>query len=255
MHETNYEGLEASLYDLIWEDEYDDEAFYSWLLSEKEGKILEVACGTGRILIPLCQRGWDIEGLDASQTMLSLCAQNAKSSDINPTLHHQKMEEMSLPEKYNTIFLPGFSFQLLTTRDEAEQALSRFRNHLDKDGQLIISTFVPWASIQSEECENTWRLRKNTSRPEDNTQVLCHEAIATARQEQLLTIWNRYEILSSEGKLLETELRRMVIRWYFKNEFLLLLEKAGFKNIETFGDFSSDPADEGHSLITYRATR
>ena len=108
MQEVNYEGLEANLYDLIWEDEYDDEAFYSWLLSEKEGKILEVACGTGRILIPFFQRGRDIEGLDASQTMLNICKQNAKSSNLNPILYNQKMEEMSLPEKYDTIFLPGF---------------------------------------------------------------------------------------------------------------------------------------------------
>ncbi len=254
MQTVNYEGLEAKLYDLIWENEYDDEAFYSWLLSEKEGKTLEVACGTGRILVPLCQQGWDIEGLDASQTMLNLCVQNAKSSGLNPILHHQKMEEMSLPEKYNTIFLPGFSFQLLTLRKEADQALTNFRNHLNKNGQLIISTFVPWSSLQSDESENTWRLRKNTIRSEDNAQILCHEAVATARQEQLLTIWNRYEVLSPEGKLLETELRRMYVRWYFKNEFLLLLEKAGFKNIETFGDFSSEPAGEEHSLITYRAT-
>jgi ubiquinone/menaquinone biosynthesis C-methylase UbiE len=254
MQEVNYEGLEANLYDLIWEDEYDDEAFYSWLLSEKEGKILEVACGTGRILIPFFQRGRDIEGLDASQTMLNICKQNAKSSNLNPILYNQKMEEMSLPEKYDTIFLPGFSFQLLTIREQADQALTHFHNHLNQDGQLIISTFVPWTSIQSNECENTWQLRKNTIRPEDKAQILCHEAVATARQEQLLTIWNRYEVLSPEGKLLETELRRMYVRWYFKNEFLLLLEKAGFKNIETFGDFSSEPASEDHSLITYRAT-
>ncbi|MBL4575358.1 MAG: class I SAM-dependent methyltransferase [Opitutaceae bacterium] len=254
MQETNYEGLEASLYDLIWQDEYDDEAFYSWLLSEKNGKILEVACGTGRILIPLLQRNWDIQGLDASETMLNLCKKTALAKGLNPLLHHQKMEEMSLPEKYDSIFLPGFSFQLLTLRDQADQALQHFRNHLNKDGQLIISTFVPWDFLQNAEGENIWRLRKETLRPKDNTQILCHEALATARQEQLLTVWNRYEVISSEGKLLETELRRMIIRWYFQNEFLLLLEKAGFKNIETFGDFSSDPAGEEHSLITYRAT-
>ncbi len=249
----NYEGLEASLYDYFWEQELDDQPFFHWLLEkEPRGKMLELGSGTGRLLIPFRLEGWDVEGVDASEMMITLCRRKAKAAGVEVTLHQMLMEQLDLPGKYRSIFIPGFSFQMIGLRREASQALERFRRHMEPGGQLLISMFIPWGEIGSD-TDGLWRLRKQAVSPDNNQRAVCHEAYLLDRDEQLMTVWNRYELFGPNGAPLDEELREMKLRWYFKNEFLDMLHHAGFRGLETYGDFRDERAAEGHATITYKA--
>jgi len=68
---------------------------------------LDVACGTGRLLIPYLRAGLDVDGCDLSDDMLSLCRARAEAEGLSPNLHKQPMHRLDLPRRYRTILVCG----------------------------------------------------------------------------------------------------------------------------------------------------
>ena len=247
----DYQGLAARVYDAVWEGEYEDLPFYSWLLGPPSGKLLELGCGTGRILLPLAMEGWRCEGVDASPDMLEICRLKADEDNLPVELHRQRIERLKLATKFDRIIIPGFTFQHLTDHSAARRALRRIRSHLKVRGRLILSLFHPWESLRNGS-DGHWKLRSSTVL-EDGNRVLVHESIAADPVLQYLTIWNRYEIVDARGKPLEETLVENKLRWFGLDEFRLLLEAAGFDRIEVYGDFAPSSPEAGHSFLTFDA--
>ena len=68
---------------------------------------LDVACGTGRLLIPYLRAGLDVDGCDVSADMIELCREKAEREGLSPTLFVQPMHELDPPRSYRTIFVCG----------------------------------------------------------------------------------------------------------------------------------------------------
>ena len=84
------------------------EIAYFQKLIEKVGQpALDVACGTGRLLLPYLRAGLDVDGCDISPDMLALCAEKARLEGFSPRLYPQAMHELDLPRTYQTIFVCG----------------------------------------------------------------------------------------------------------------------------------------------------
>ena len=247
----DYQGLAARVYDAVWESEYDDLPFYSWLLGPPSGKLLELGCGTGRILLPLAMEGWPCEGVDASPDMLEICRRKADDDNLPVKLHRQRIERLKLASKFDRIIIPGFTFQHLTEMPTARRALRRIRDHLKARGRLILSLFHPWETLRNGG-ERAWKLRSSTALADGN-RVLVHESMAADPVLQYLTIWNRYEIVDPRGRPVEEALVENRLRWFGLDEFRLLLEATGFDRIEVYGDFAPSPPQEGHSFLTFDA--
>ena len=96
------------------------------LIEQHPGRVLDVGCGTGRLLIPYLAAGIDIEGVDSSKEMLSICRKKARRKGLNATLYEQRMQTLDLANRYSSIIVPGGSFHLITEREEAAEALKRF---------------------------------------------------------------------------------------------------------------------------------
>jgi len=89
-----YNKLSSEVYDM---DKYighsfGDVEFYSNRLAECKGEILEPGVGTGRILIPLLEKGLQVDGFDVSSEMLKICRNNCESRRLNPVLFEEQME-------------------------------------------------------------------------------------------------------------------------------------------------------------------
>jgi hypothetical protein len=119
--------------------------------------------------------------VDASEEMLEICRHKAARVGVTPVLHQQLMQDLELDRRYRTIFIPACSFQMLTEREEALEALRRFRTHLEPGGELLITLEVPWRDFG---VERQWRLRRSGVRPSDGATVLIHEATVSDRVEQ-----------------------------------------------------------------------
>jgi ubiquinone/menaquinone biosynthesis C-methylase UbiE len=224
----DYRGLAAECYDLWFgEEPFWDQAFFHDRIRHNGGVALEIACGTGRLLVPFLRDGLSVEGVDASEEMLAICRTKAAHVGVTPMLYQQLMQDLDLTSRYCTLFIPACSFQILAERDEAFAALRRFHRHLAPGGELLITLTVPWRDFG---VERQWRLRRSGVHPSDGATVVIHEATSSDWVEQVQHLWMRHEVFH-EGRLVQTQLRTHRLRWYHKHEFVMMLEAVGFREI------------------------
>ena len=115
---------------------------------ERDGQpALDVACGTGRLLLPYLRAGLDVDGCDVSEDMIALCRERAEREGLTPTLFVQSMHELDPPRSYRTIIVCG-GFAVGSDRAHDLQALARFYEHLEPGGTLVLDNEVPYANTR-----------------------------------------------------------------------------------------------------------
>src|SRR5215211_6418032 len=119
-------------------------AYFRGYVEEGDGPALDVACGTGRLLVPFVEAGLDVDGCDVSADMIALCREHAERAGVAPTLFVQSMHELDPPRRYRTIFVCG-GFGIGSTRDQDRQALDRFFANLEAGGTLVLDNEGPYA--------------------------------------------------------------------------------------------------------------
>jgi len=244
-----YSKLSSEVYDL---DKYvglsfGDVEFYSDRLASCEGKILEPGVGTGRILIPLLEKGLKVDGFDVSAEMLEICRSNCEKRGLKPILFEGKMESFSLETKYEAIIVPTGTFLLLHKREDSIKALKNFYNHLTNGGKLIIDIFLQTDLKIGEISTRTWET--------NNGELITLETkiIEVDYINQYTISHNRYEKWRG-GSLVQTELEIFPLRWYGIEEFKLLLEQVGFENIVISADYKyGQYPTESNQTVTFEA--
>jgi SAM-dependent methyltransferase len=228
--EDHYRGSIAQWYDKLLETEARDIAFYKSVAVDNGGKVLELACGTGRLLVPIRRAGVDIEGLDISADMLSLCRQKLEAENLTATLYEQDMLSFDTGQQYKTIFISGGSFQLIEKISDAMALLKMIHSHLHPKGQLVLDICSPWNLIRLNQ-DGQWRIRR-TAKNEHQEELRCHECLYFDLVEQIQSSKNKYELYRKD-RLVDTFCGEMNLRWYGKHEFTLMLKQAGFSKVRT----------------------
>ncbi len=242
MKEELYSGLDAEFYDELLEGELEDLPFWRKLMEVNSEPALEVGCGTGRIMLPLIQEGHPIDGMDSSKRMVDLLLKKADQLNLTVDARVQVMEDLNMGKSYDLVFIPGFSLQMVESRELLKQSLKQFHNHLNPGGKLAVSLFFPWEELEEDE-PGEWRLRKKIKRP-DGTRLVCHQSTVINYEDQSLVVENRYTLLDNDRNQLSEELRDIRLLWFYPHEFHLLLEECGFELLDTYSDFQDEPMDE-----------
>lgn len=250
-NDYEYRDLMAATWDLFRGDtsKWEDKFYYEKMIRQYGQPVLDVGCGTGRLLLDFLAQGIDVDGIDISPEMLAICRENAEVLNLNPALYQQGMEELDLPRKYCTIIVPSLSFQLVVDAVLAAQAIERFYEHLEIGGVLIIPVRIFWEEGDPEELD--WKMLAEMTRPEDGA-ILRHWAHATFDGEnQLQHTQDRYEIWVDD-ELVESEYheRSPALRWYTQNQMLSLFRAAKFEDIRVLRGFEDKPASEEDTLYT-----
>lgn len=241
----HYTKLLAEWYDDWLKDLTRDIDYYAEFFSGFDGQVLELACGTGRLLIPIAESGVTIHGLDSSQDMLDVLQRKAtKLNSKEIELHNQLMENFSLPTKYDAIFVASGSFQLLTSSEDALNSLECVLDHLSDDGFLLADIFIPWESIIVQK-RNDYHVTRDVVRP-DGKRSIVFERFEIDIPKQVKRGTYRYEFYDQE-QLTDCITDDLSIRWYWKDEFLCLLNNAGFSRIEVLTQ--SPLYTEGYSFV------
>lgn len=216
-------------------------------LANCSGRILEPAMGTGRLLIPLLEKGLQVDGFDVSTDMLTICRANCEEKGLNPLLFEAKMESFAVDTKYDAIIIPAGTFLLLHKREDSIQALKNFHDHLAPGGRLIVDLFMQTEVSIGEMSTRTWECANgDVITLESNTVEINHI-------HQYTIAHGRYEKWRN-GTLLQTELERFPLRWYGVEEFKLILEAVGFKNIVISADYNYGKYPENpNQAITFEA--
>ena len=154
--EYEYKGLMEEAWDALrgetshWSDRY-----FSLDVIRKYGQpVLDVGCGTGRLLLDYHQQNIDIDGVDNSPEMLAICQQKADQLGLQPKLYEQYGEAQCLSRKYQTILIPKSSLQLVIEPHTHEQAIKRLFDHLRQGGVLAASIMTLWQ--EGDPLESEW---------------------------------------------------------------------------------------------------
>lgn len=246
-----YSTLSTEVYDLDKPigHSFGDIEFYTTRLKNCKGPILEPAVGTGRVLIPLLNKGFNVDGTDCSPQMLSVCRSHCEERGLSPRLYEATMQSFSLPDKYEAIIIPTGSFLLIEKRSDSINALKCFYDHLAPGGRLILDIFLqtefPLGSIST----RTW------TTPEGELISLEEKLIEVNHVDQYAVSYMRYEKWRNK-QLIQSELEYFPLRWYGIEEFKTLLESIGFSNIVissdyNYGEYPTSPSQ----TITFEAYR
>lgn len=246
----NYYGrLSSEVYDMDKPigHSFGDVEFYMNRLESCKGPILEPATGTGRILIPLLEKGLNIHGFDISKDMLKICENNCKKRGLNTKLFEAKMESFSQDTKYEAIIVPTGTFLLLHKRADSIKALQNFYNHLSNGGRLILDIALQTDISIGTVSTRTWEC------PNGDIITLENKTVKVDYINQYTISHGRYEKWR-EGVLIQTELEYFPLRWYGVEEFRLILENIGFKDIMISSDYKLGqyPSDS-EEIITFEA--
>jgi len=256
----SWTGLAAQAWDPSGGDEPQrDFPFIKALLEKNGGVSLDVGCGTGRLLLRYLAAGLEVEGLDSSADMLAICREKAAAQGLTPVLYQQSMHKLDVSHQYGTIYVPCGTFVLLVDREQAWEALRRMYDHLEPGGTLLLTTFSPFdkgepLSDHPRGGSGEWEALWDDPLP-DGRIISQHMKVEKInRAEQLLLAHRRYRLLE-EDKVVAEEIFDSHERWYFKHEMELMLRLVGFQNIESTGNWTSEPFSDDHDTMVIIAQR
>lgn len=262
---TWHHGLVATWWAEFNDDFRPQEIPYFRRYVERDGQpALDVACGTGRLLIPYLRAGLDVDGCDVSADMIEHCRAKAACEGLFPALSVQAMHELDPPRRYRTVFVCG-AFGLGSTRAQDAGALRRFHDVLESGGTLLLDIEVPYANAdqwQHWTSDGRRALRDDAEPPGERRRrasdgseyVLRSRLVDLDPLNQRVTLVNHAERWR-EGKPEAEEDRTLTINLYFRNELLLMLERAGFTSVEVQGDHNDRPATADDDFLVFVAKK
>jgi SAM-dependent methyltransferase len=224
-----------------------DLSFYVELARQSGGPVLEIGCGTGRVLLAIAREGIAIEGVDNSNAMLGVLKKHlaAEPASVRERvkLHEGDMRAFRLPAKFPLVIIPFRPMQHMYTPDDQLGALKTSAAHLPDGGRLAFDVFYPKfqvipAGIGEEVLELEWHLDGDP--PKTVRRYLRKESYDKIAQAFSATsLFRTYygERLVSE----ETEPLKM--SYYTYPQMLGLFAMAGLEIVEQYGSFKKTPLD------------
>ena len=233
-------------------------------LIERYGEpALDVACGTGRLLIPFLRAGLDIDGSDISPDMLALCSEKARREGLTARLYHQPMHDLALPRKYRTIVVCG-GFGLGGSRQQDQEALRRFFDHLEPGGALLLDNYLPykdadewryWVKEERQKLPEPWPSTGRRRQAEDGDEIELRSRLASLDPLDQVVTREIRAIQWRDGAILKQEEYTLLERLYFRNELRAMLAMAGFQDVQELADYTGDPATADSGILIYIARR
>jgi SAM-dependent methyltransferase len=249
--------IDALVYDQTvsgWQGELDFYQSYAADVIARNGKILEIACGTGRITIPLAKAGANITGLDLSPAMLSIARQ--KSAGLDKLLWVEAgMRKFELGEQFDLIIIPGHSFQFMLTPDEQVECLETAQCHLAPGGLLIIHLDhqdLAWLGEIGGEKAGVFEPGSEVTDPQTGRHYQSYYSWAYERATQTAIADKYYEELGLNGEVLQ-RINRGPLRLHcvFRSEMEHLLGRCGFNIQALYGDFECSPLQNTSSEMIW----
>ena len=252
----------AGTYDAQFGLRQDDIRFYVEEAKKADPPVLELACGTGRVLIPVAKAGVHVHGLDSSPAILDVCRRKVAdlSADLRAhvALHEADMREFSFEERFGLIYCPCRSFLHLMTTEAQITALRNIHDHLREGSRLALNFFNPDVSFIAEASgrgRGSAKIQQEFTNPETGNRVISWGTLGHDPVTQIIDTYFIYDEVDAEGRLLERTYKPMRLRWIYRYEFEHLLWRCGFEVEALYGDFDRGPFTEMHHELIWIARR
>ncbi|MBC8105744.1 MAG: class I SAM-dependent methyltransferase [Anaerolineae bacterium] len=223
--------------------------FYLRYAEQSAGPFLEPMCGPGRFLIPLRQRGFDIDGFDASPHMLAACREKLKLLGLNANVTEQSLPEIDLPRKYGLVIIPAGSLGLITDEVALDASLKRLRELMLPNAKLVVevgqrkpkeSGSWPWGGRWIDRADGARLIISWLSRYDASTSIASSV--------------HRYELIK-DCQLLATEFEEFNLRHSDLPEMTARLAAAGFERITALKIYEQRPPDDADEEVVLECSR
>jgi SAM-dependent methyltransferase len=246
--------LLSRYYDLENADFTEDLDFWLDLADTHGDPILELGCGSGRVLLHLARRGHAVTGVDNSPEMLALLEAKLKQASTKhiaqtPTRLPASLHDFQTSEIFKLAIMPFNTFMHLLTLEAQIAALVNIRKHLAPGAPLALDMPNPGDAYAASEpglaLERTFRDGANT--------VQQFSSVALDRTAQLAHITWLYDSIASDGAVRRTVVP-LTLRYTFPGEMRLVLERCGFSLTHLYGDYACSPLADGSPRMIVVAT-
>jgi SAM-dependent methyltransferase len=244
----------ARYYDLENASFTEDLDYWLELAEEFGDPILEIGCGTGRVLLNLARRGHTVTGIDNAPEMLArlqakLNAASDRQMAAPPLLVPASMETFELPQLFRLAILPFNTFMHLLTAGAQLATLDRIRRHLAPGGVLALDLPNPGEAYAAQEQGLTL---ERTFADGDHT-VQQFSSVAIDRAAQLANVTWIYDATNPDGAV-QRSIVPLTLRYTFPAEMSLLLARSGLTLGHLYGDYGRTPFVNGSPRMLVLAT-
>ena len=223
------------------------------------GSVLELGCGTGRVLLPMARAGATVVGLDGSRRMLERCeAKLAAEPDevrARVAVHEGDARDFDLGATFALVVAPFRLLQQLTTIDDQLRCLTAVARHLEPGGRFVFDVFNPhvpaMAADRSAEQEDTPELTLPDGRSLRRTVRIPRVRWVDQVSETELI----YYLAPRPGAPAARHVQAFEMRWYWRAELVHLLARSGFRVDAILGDFDGSPLTDASPEQIVRAER
>lgn len=230
-------------YDLLWADKQEDVPFYLGMAKETGGPVCELACGTGRIVMPLARAGFEVTGIDMSQAMLDKLQakldKEPRDVQSRVALKCADMRDCRFSQKFKLVFCAFNSFLHLMSTDDQLACLRSIREYLADDGWLVLNIFAPDHSRLTGRTETMTRVEPD---PETGRDMVVTNITKRDLANQAMVASQYVDRIADDGTV-----RRypagFTLCWIHHREMHLLLRYAGYEVVYVYGGYDKRPYD------------
>ena len=231
----------------------DDLALYRARLPSADAAVLELGCGTGRVLLPLTAASGSIHSIDRSPAMLACCLQKLQAAGIPPTKARVALGDIThvaLDRRFDLIIAPYRVFQLLETEAQVAGLFRGVRAHLAPGGTCILNVFHPQCGF--ERLRQEWEQVPKICVWEatvDGVRLRCDERRARLDP----TTQTLYPELIYSRAVGDTWVEEAVLniprRCYTPEAFEQVMRAHGFRIVQHWGGYAGERYGEGPELV------
>lgn len=224
---------DANVYDGMNTDLTDLKFYKKWMPKNKDARILELCCGTGRLTLPIAKDGYNISGVDITSSMLKKAKVKASESGLDVEFIEADIRTLELPEKYDLIFIPFNSIHHLYKNGDLFQTFNVVKNHLKENGLFLLDCYNPNIQYITEGEKEQKKIAEYKTK--DGRNVLIKQKMRYENKAQINRIeW--YYYINNEFD----SIQNLDMRLFFPQELDSYLEQNGFTIIHKFGNFKEE---------------
>ena len=247
-------------YDLIHDGLTADRDFILELAKECDGPVLELGCGSGRLLLPLAQAGYTAVGVDSSEEMLAQARQRFAVPNLGyqPRLILGDMSTLELSQRFGLVVIPYNTFMHLST-PQMRATLRRVREWLGGNGRLAnggrlfidLINPLPFQNLADEE---TFTPETTLFDAENNREIVQSSRFHVDEAAQLLHVTWVFESGKTENKPLSSSTFLQSYHYLFPHQIEMMLKQAGLRLKKLLGDYDGSPFSEESERLLILAT-
>ncbi len=242
----NYDRYLEVMYTTEFDKHENFQEFYLDLAkSYGQGGTVDIACGTGAVLLYLAERGIEVDGSDLSEEMCKVASAKAEKMGLDLNIYPADMTKFSSGRKYSLAIIARSGFMHLPSSELQIAALKNIREQLLPGGILTFNTFDPYPEVQSFQMKNTPEsyikrleyINVNGNR-EEIYNAICYDIVT----QHMYGNWKFVEY-NDKGEVIGERVRPLLMRQTYRSEIFLLAKICGFEVVDIYRGYNGDKED------------